>query len=162
MADGGATNMILLITALLICGAASGILIQSWTDTAASVGINQEQLALNAKTKVSFSGDLGKVSCNAVDDRITIYLQNSGSSILDTSEFGAFIDGQSSSIFGVVTFLNGATVWTSGVVAEYTLQSGTNLDCDGTEEKRITVVVGTTTSGGVSGSDSITEVVKLG
>ena len=42
MADGGASNMILLITALLICGAASGILIQSWTDTAASFGINQE------------------------------------------------------------------------------------------------------------------------
>ena len=51
MADGGASNMILLVTALLICGAASGILLQSWSQTATSVGINQEQLALNSKTK---------------------------------------------------------------------------------------------------------------
>jgi archaellum component FlaG (FlaF/FlaG flagellin family) len=162
MADGGASNMILLVTALLICGAASGILLQSWSQTATSVGINQEQLALNSKTKISFSGDLGKASCDAVSDQITIYVQNSGSSILDENEFGAFVDGTFVSLVGVPTFLNGATIWNSGVVVEFTLQSGTSILCDGTEEKRITVVVGTTTSGGVSGSDSITEVVKLG
>ncbi|MBJ99733.1 MAG: hypothetical protein CMB48_01885 [Euryarchaeota archaeon] len=162
MADGGASNMILLITALLICGAASAILIQSWTDTAASVGINQEQLALDSKTKVTFSGDLAKTTCNEADDRITIYLQNSGSSILDETEFGGFIDGQSSSIVGIPTFLNGATEWSSGVVVEFTLQSSVNLECDGTEEKRVTAVVATVASGGVVGSDSVTEVVKLG
>jgi dihydrodipicolinate reductase len=72
------------------------------------------------------------------------------------------VDGTFVSLVGVPTFLNGATIWNSGVVVEFTLQSGTSILCDGTEEKRITVVVGTTTSGGVSGSDSITEVVKLG
>lgn len=162
MADGGATNMILLITALLICGAASAILLQSWTETASAVGTNQEQIALNSKTKVTFSGDLAKTTCDSVDNRITIYLQNSGSSILDETEFGAFIDGISSSIVGVPTFLNGATVWSSGVVANITLQSGENLDCDGTEEKRVTAIVATVSSNGVFGTDSITEVVKLG
>ncbi|MAS63008.1 MAG: hypothetical protein CMA34_04995 [Euryarchaeota archaeon] len=161
MADGGASNMILLITALLICGAASGILLQSWTDTAASVGINQEQLALDSKTKVTFSGDLAKITCDAGLNQITIYLQNSGSSILDETEFGGFIDGQSSSIVGIPTFLNGATEWSSGVVVQFTLQSS-GLACDGTEEKRVTVVVATVPSGGVVGSDSVTEVVKLG
>ena len=111
MADGGASNMILLITALLICSAASGILIQSWTETATAVGINQEQMALDSKTKITFSGDIGQTTCDSVDDRITIYLQNSGSSILDESNIGAFLDGASSSVFGLPTFLNGATVW---------------------------------------------------
>ena len=162
MADGGATNMILLITALLICGAASAILLQSWTDTASAVGTNQEQIALNSKTKITFSGDLAKTTCDSVENRITIYLQNSGSSILDETEFGAFIDGTASSIVGGPTFLNGATVWSSGVVANITLQSGENLLCDGTEEKRVTAVVSTLASGGVFASDSVTEVVKLG
>ena len=162
MADGGASNMILLITALLICGAASGILIQSWTDTAASVGINQEQLALDSKTKVTFSGDLAKTTCDPALDQITIYLLNSGSSILDETEFGGFIDGQSSSVVGLPTFLNGATEWSSGVVVSFVLQSSEVLVCDGTEEKRVTAVVLTLASGGVFGSDSVSEVVKLG
>lgn len=162
MADGGASNMILLVTALLICGAASGILLQSWTQTATSVGINQEQLALDSKTKITFSGDLGQASCNGGTNQITIYVQNSGSSILDENEFGAFVEGASVSVVSGPTFLNGATTWNSGVVVEFTLQSGTNILCDGTEEKRITVIVGTMTSGGVAASDSITEVVRLG
>ena len=53
-------------------------------------------------------------------------------------------------------------MWSSGVVAVFTLQSGENLLCDGTEEKRVTAVVSTFASGGVFGSDSVTEVVKLG
>tara|TARA_B100000287_G_scaffold432537_1_gene492113 strand:- start:1568 stop:2056 length:489 start_codon:yes stop_codon:yes gene_type:complete len=162
MADGGATNMILLITALLICGAASAILLQSWTETASSVGINQKQLALDSQTKVTFSGDLGKIVCDeSPTNQITIYLQNSGSSILDESSVGGFIDGTASNIIST-SFLNGATVWSSGVVAVFTLQSGENLLCDGTEEKRVTAVVSTFASGGVFGSDSVTEVVKLG
>ena len=98
MADGGASNMILLVTSLLICGAASGILLQSWTQTASSVGTNQEQLALDSKTKVTLSGDLAKTVFNSIDDRINIFVQNSGSSILDENEFGAFVEGQSASV----------------------------------------------------------------
>lgn len=162
MADGGASNMILLVTALLICGAASGILIQSWTNTAASIGINQEQLGLDSRTKVTFSGDLAKTTCDAGLNQITIYLQNSGSSILDETEFGAFIDGQTSNVVGDPTFLNGATEWSSGVVVQYTLQSSSAIACNGSEEKRITAVVATIPSNGVTGSDSVTEVVKLG
>ena len=57
--------------------------------------------------------------------------------------------------------MNGATEWSSGVVVQFTLQSS-GLACDGTEEKRVTIVVATVASGGVVGSDSVTEVVKLG
>ena len=98
MADGGASNMILLVTALLICSVASAILIQSWGETASSVAINQEQITLDSKTKVTFSGDLGQTVCDPATERITIYLQNSGTSILDEDNFGVFIDGSSSSI----------------------------------------------------------------
>ena len=161
MADGGASNMILLVTSLLICGAASGILLQSWTQTASSVGTNQEQLALDSKTKVTLSGDLAKTVFNSIDDRIDIFVQNSGSSILDENEFGAFVEGQSASVVvPTPEFLNGATSWSPGVVAKYTLQidSGHNTG----DELRLTVVVATITSGGVVGSDSVTEVIKLG
>ena len=159
MADGGASNMILLITALLICSAASAILIQSWTETASAVGINQEQMALDSKTKVTFSGDIGQTVCDAATERVTIYLQNSGTSILDENNIGTFIEGSSSSVFST-TFLNGATIWSSGVVVEYVIEHTENLDCN--EEIRVSAVVSTVPVEGVIGSDSVTEVVKLG
>jgi len=87
-------------------------------------------------------------------------LQNSGSSILDENEFGAFVEGQPASIFAGPTFLNGATSWSPGVVVKYTL----NIEAGHVtgDELRITAVVATVTSGGVVGSDSVTEVIKLG
>ncbi len=159
MADGGASNMILLVTALLICSVASAILIQSWSETASAVGINQDQMTLDSKTKVTFSGDIGQTVCDAATERVTIYLQNSGTSILDENNIGAFIDGSSTSVIST-NFLNGATIWSSGVVVEYVIEHTENLDCD--EEIRVSAVVSTVPVDGVVGTDSMTEVVKLG
>ena len=49
MADGGASSMILLVTSLLISGAASVVLLDSWGDLAVATGTNAKGKALMQK-----------------------------------------------------------------------------------------------------------------
>ena len=64
MADGGASTMILLVTSLLISGAASVVLLESWGDVAEANGTNAKGKVADAETDVSFSGDRGDVPLN--------------------------------------------------------------------------------------------------
>ena len=61
MADGGASTMILLVTSLLISGAASVVLLESWGSVAESSGNNSKGKVADAETDVSFSGDRSDV-----------------------------------------------------------------------------------------------------
>ena len=49
MADGGASTMILLVTSLLISGAASVVLLESWGQVAESSGTNAKERLLTQK-----------------------------------------------------------------------------------------------------------------
>jgi len=61
MADGGASTMIMLVATLLISGAASAVLIDSWGDVVRTTNTNAKNDKANAKMDLSFSGDLGDV-----------------------------------------------------------------------------------------------------
>ncbi|DAC39089.1 MAG TPA: hypothetical protein D7H83_05335, partial [Candidatus Poseidoniales archaeon] len=99
MADGGASSMILLVTSLLISGAASVVLLESWGDLAAANGTNAKGKVANSETDVSFSGDRGDVLLDnsGANQEITLYFQNTGSRTLDKSSFSIFVDGVAAS-----------------------------------------------------------------
>ena len=160
MADGGASNMIMLIAALLVAGIASTVLVQSWAGTAEVLSDNQAKSSMDSKTKVTFSGDMMQTEYDDTSDEAVIYLQNSGTSVLDETELAAFFTGQTSSVIST-SFLNGATSWGPGDVLEATIQMPTAAYADG-EEYRVTIVVVSKVSGGATGSDSVSEVVRLG
>ena len=115
MADGGVSSMIMLVTSLLLSGAASVVLLESWGNVAEANGDNASGKAADAETDVSFSGDRSDVllDTSGVDQEITLYFQNSGVRSLDKSSFSIFVDGVPSATTGAVTLYPANGVWAS-------------------------------------------------
>ena len=87
MADGGASTMIMLVTSLLLSGAASVVLIESWGSVAESSSNNASSRVANAETDVSFGGDRSDIllDTSGANQEITLYFQNTGIRPLDLS-----------------------------------------------------------------------------
>ena len=162
MADGGASTMILLVTSLLLSGAASVVLIESWGEVAKASGINASGQVANAETDVSFSGDRSDILLDpsAGNQEITLYFQNTGIRSLDKSSFSIFIDGVYSTPVGATTLYPPSGVWASDHVLQVTVSDASFAYSDG-ERVVVTIVVQSTISEGVKGTDSETAEVRL-
>ncbi|HIK77979.1 MAG: hypothetical protein CXT69_06230 [Methanobacteriota archaeon] len=162
MADGGVSSMIMLVTALIISTAVSALLIGSWTDAAEIISSQRNKAAADAATEVSLAGDPGAVQYDTVatPDEVTIYLQNTGTNLLDHDSVAFWLDGEVSTT-NTITFVDAAvSVWSPGeliqVVGESSAWSFTNGN-----EPTLSVVVSSMVSKGVSGSDSISQPIRL-
>jgi archaellum component FlaG (FlaF/FlaG flagellin family) len=162
MADGGASTMILLVTSLLLSGAASVVLIESWGEVAKVSGINASGRVANAETDVSFSGDRSDVFLDpaAGSQEITLYFQNTGIRSLDKSSFSIFIDGVYSAPVGATTLYPSSGVWASDHVLQVTV-SDASFNYNDSDKVVVTIVVQSTISEGVKGTSSETAEVKL-
>ena len=162
MADAGASSMILLVTSLLISGAASVVLLESWGNVAEANGTNAKGKAADAETDVSFSGDRGDVllDTSGSNQEITLYFQNSGIRTLDKSAFTIFVDGVSSSIVGSTSLYPANGDWATDYVIEVTV-SDSSFNYADNDLATVTIIVQSTVSDGVKGTDSETAEVRL-
>tara|TARA_B100000925_G_C21841811_1_gene401852 strand:- start:103 stop:597 length:495 start_codon:yes stop_codon:yes gene_type:complete len=162
MADAGASSMILLVTSLLISGAASVVLLESWGNVAEANGTNAKGKAADAETDVSFSGDRGDVllDTSGANQEITLYFQNSGIRTLDKSAFTIFVDGVSSSIVGSTSLYPANGDWATDYVIEVTV-SDSSFNYADNDLATVTIIVQSTLSDGVKGTDSETAEVRL-
>lgn len=162
MADGGASTMILLVTSLLLSGAASVVLIESWGEVAKVSAINASGQVANAETDVSFSGDRSDVFLDPAvgSQEITLYFQNTGIRSLDKSSFSIFIDGVYSVPVGAATLYPPSGVWASDHVLEVTV-SDASFNYSDADRAIVTIIVQSTVSEGVKGTSSETAEVKL-
>ena len=162
MADGGTSTMILLVTSLLLSGGASVVLLQSWGDVAKASGDNASGRLADAETDVSFSGDRSNtiLDTSGADQEITLYFQNSGVRPIDKSSFSIFVDGISSSVVGSATLYPPNGVWASDYVLEVTF-SYSSFSYSNNTLATVTIVVQSTVSDGVKGTDSETAEVRL-
>tara|TARA_B100000925_G_C21997940_1_gene469874 strand:+ start:638 stop:1132 length:495 start_codon:yes stop_codon:yes gene_type:complete len=162
MADAGASSMILLVTSLLISGAASVVLLESWGNVAEANGINAREKVADAETEVSFSGDRGDVflDTTGTNQEITLYFQNTGIRTLDKSSFTIFVDGISSTTVGATTLYPSNGVWASDYVIEVTVTDA-SFNYANNDFATVTIVVQSTASDGVKGTDSETAEVRL-
>ncbi len=162
MADGGTSTMILLVTSLLLSGGASIVLLQSWGDVAKASGDNASGRLADAETDVSFSGDRSNtlLDTTGADQEITLYFQNSGIRPIDKSSFSIFIDGISSSVVGSATLYPPNGAWASDYVLEVTV-SDSSFAYSNNSLATVTIVVQSTVSDGVKGTDSETAEVRL-
>ena len=162
MADGGASTMILLVTSLLISGAASVVLLESWGDVAEANGTNAKGKVADAETDVSFSGDRGDVllDTSGTNQEITLYFQNSGIRTLDKSSFTIFVDGVSASVVGATTLYPSNGDWATDYVMEVTV-SDASFSYSDNDLATVTIVVQSVVSDGVKGTDSETGEVRL-
>lgn len=162
MADGGASTMILLVTSLLLSGGASVVLLQSWGEVAQISEENASGRVANAETEVSFSGDRGDILLDrsGANHQITLYFQNSGVRSLDKSSFSIFVDGTSSPSVGPVTLYPANGIWASDHVLKVIVSDPSFNYSDG-DFAIVTIVVQSTVSDGVRGTDSETARVRL-
>ena len=162
MADGGASTMILLVTSLLISGAASVVLLESWGQVAEASGTNAKEKVADAETDVSFSGDRGDVllDTSGANQEITLYFQNTGVRVLDKDSFTIFVDGVSSSVVGSSTLYPSNGVWATDYVMEVTVTDASFSYSDN-DLATVTIIAQSTVTDGVKGTDSETAEVRL-
>ncbi|MAK97316.1 MAG: hypothetical protein VX366_01000 [Candidatus Thermoplasmatota archaeon] len=162
MADGGASTMILLVTSLLISGAASVVLLESWGSVAEASGNNSKGKVADAETDVSFSGDRSDVQLDTsgTNQEITLYFQNTGIRSLDKDDFNIFVDGTSASIVGAITLYPSNGVWAPDYVVEVTVSDSSFAYSDG-DTATVLIIAKSTVSDGVQGTDSESAEVRF-
>lgn len=154
--------MILLVTSLLISGAASVVLLESWGQVAEASGTNAKEKVADAETDVSFSGDRGDVllDTSGANQEITLYFQNTGIRVLDTNSFTIFVDGVSTSVVGSATLYPSNGVWATDYVMEVTVTDASFSYSDN-DLATVTIIAQSTVTDGVKGTDSETAEVRL-
>jgi len=154
--------MILLVTSLLISGAASVVLLESWGQVAEASGTNAKEKVADAETDVSFSGDRGDVllDTSGANQEITLYFQNTGVRVLDKDSFTIFVDGVSSSVVGSATLYPANGVWATDYVMEVTVTDA-SFSYSNNDLATVTIIAQSTVTDGVKGTDSETAEVRL-
>ena len=112
--------MIMLITALLISGGASALLLSEWSDAVRLVQINERASNDKDDVSVALAGDPAMVAHNTTANTITLYFLNTGSYDLDTSNYEVLIDGAAPSS-STETVLPSGTAWNPGDLLEVVL-----------------------------------------
>ena len=162
MADGGASSFIFLTTALLVSGLVSVVLINQWGDMAQITAQETAALEVQEATSVGFAGDPMMVALNtsATPTEITFFLQNTGTTLLDSSTLVVLVDGQTvtSSITSALVPASGD--WDEDHLLEVTVSSNSWSYQSG-DDVSITAVVSSEVTNGYRGSDSMSVEVRL-
>ncbi len=160
MADVGSSSLIMLMTALIVSGAASVTLINAWsisTDASENKLLKREA---DAATEVALAGDPLSVDYDdGGTDDITIYLQNIGKKELGRTagDIGIFVNGvDETSDIQSRNMVSGADWVTNSLLELVVRVPGLN---DG-DDVKITVIVRSEGSN-PRGTDLISEVVRL-
>ena len=162
MADGGASTFILLITALLVSGSVSAILINQWGDMSSALEENRKGKEAGAQTSVSFAGDAMEVG---YDDSVspnvmTFYLQNTGQYVLDESTLVVVVDGISVTSSITTTILPGGADWTDVRLLEVEVSS-TSRAYQNDDSVSLSAVVSSEVTSGYRGTDTMNIEVRL-
>ena len=162
MADGGASSFIFLTTALLVSGLVSVVLINQWGDMAQITAQETAALEVQEATSVGFAGDPMMVALNtsASPNEITFYLQNTGTTLLDTSTLVVIVDGQTVTSSITSTLVPASGDWDEAHLLEVTVNSSSWSYQSG-DDVAITVVVSSEVTNGYRGSDSMSVEVRL-
>lgn len=162
MADGGASTFILLITALLISGSVSAILINQWGDMSSALEENRKGKEADAKTSVSFAGDAMEVDYDdsVTPNVMTFYLQNSGQYVLDENTLVVIVDGASVTSSITSTILPTGADWTEVRLLEVVVSSN-SWSYQNDDGVSLSVVVSSEVTSGYRGTSSMDIEVRL-
>jgi archaellum component FlaG (FlaF/FlaG flagellin family) len=112
--------MIMLVTALLISGGASAVLISEWSNALRTVQVNEQASATEDGVDVALAGDPAMVAYDATLKTITLYFVNTGEFDLDTTSYEVLIDGSPPTSTSESVQPSG-TDWNPGYLLEITL-----------------------------------------
>ncbi|MBL6743595.1 MAG: hypothetical protein ISP83_04365 [Candidatus Poseidonia sp.] len=132
MADGGASSFIMLVTALLISGSVSTILVSEWAKVTRAVGVEERKSSGALGVSVDFAGDpmmVGFDNPAVGDDELTVYVLNSGIHEMSTT-FEFLIDGVAPSTITTSISPSG-TDWLPGYLLQIKASDNTLSYTDG-------------------------------
>ena len=112
--------MIMLITALLISGGASAILIGQWSETVRTLQQQERAADLEDEVGVSIAGDLAMVNFVGSTNTMTLYFVNTGEHDLSTSSYEVLVNGVAPNSKSE-TVLPSGTDWEPGLLLEVEL-----------------------------------------
>ena len=160
MADGGASEILMLITGLITAGIAASVLIASWSGIAGSIESSKTQLEADTMTKASLTSDPMDMSWNQTACNLTIHLQNTGKLVLKNDEIGVIVNGSDTSISNR-RMLTSTNDWIQGNVLELRI-CPTGLTLNAGDETVLTIIVRSEEYRGVSGTYAFSEVIRIG
>ena len=76
MADGGASDMIMLVSSLIVAGIVSAVLIQAWGGISSTLNDGANQIEANEKTEASLISDPMNIDWNPSTNQTMITIQN--------------------------------------------------------------------------------------
>lgn len=132
MADGGASSFIMLVTALLISGSVSTILINEWNKVARAAESDERKSAGSLGVSVDFAGDpmmVGFEDPAVGDDELTVYVLNSGIHEMSTT-FEFLINGVAPATM-TTSIAPSGTDWLPGYLLEITASDSSLSYTDG-------------------------------
>ena len=143
-------------------GLVSVVLINQWGDMAQITAQETAALEVQEATSVDFAGDPMMVALNtsASPNEITFYLQNTGTTLLDTSTLVVIVDGQTVTSSITSTLVPASGDWDEAHLLEVTVNSSSWSYQSG-DDVAITVVVSSEVTNGYRGSDSMSVEVRL-
>ena len=164
MADGGASTVMFLATALLISGAVSAVLISQYGDITTAMEQERREREADSKTSFGYAGDLSNVAYDNDPanpaETITFYLQNTGQYTLDEDSIFVQLDGQAVQDSDVTTtILPSGGVWNQTNLLEVVL-SGNFGYADNTDIK-LTILVQSVFVSGYQGEATASTEVRL-
>ncbi|MBT4071056.1 MAG: hypothetical protein HOE79_07450 [Euryarchaeota archaeon] len=162
MADGGASTFILLITALLVSGSVSAVLINQWGDMSSALEENRKGKEADAKTSLSFAGDAMEVEYDdsVIPNVMTFYLQNTGQYVLDESTLVIMVDGVSVTSNISATILPGGADWTDVRLLEVEVTSN-SWSYQNDDSVSLSAVVSSEVTSGYRGTATMNIEVRL-
>ena len=155
MADGGVSEMIMLVASLLVAGIVSGVLVGSYANIVDGMEGTASQSDVNSKTSSGLVSDPMNIDWNTLTNQTTISVQNTGVLTLDIDETSMILNGSAMN----VTKSGGPTEWVSGTVISFTVSG--NVSFSNNQEVTLIVIVNSETKSPATGVHSFTEVVRI-
>lgn len=156
MADGGASDMIMLVSSLIVAGIVSAVLIQAWAGVSMSLNDGADQIEANEKTDATLISDPMNIDWNPTTNQTMITIQNTGDFTLNITDTVVFLNGSSMNVSqrGVTP-----SVWLPGSIVNFTVRGNISLSVN--DEVYLNVIVLSDTLNPAQGVYSFTEVVRI-
>ncbi len=156
MADGGASDMIMLVASLIVAGIVSAVLIQAWGGISSVLNDGANQIEANEKTDATLISDPMNIDWNPTTNQTMITIQNTGDFTLNITDTVVFLNGSSMNVSqrGVTP-----SVWLPGSIVNFTVQGNISLSVN--DEVYLNVIVLSDTLNPAQGVYSFTEVVRI-
>ena len=159
MADGGTSELIMLITALVVAGIVSTVLLTSFDGMSDAISTQNADTRVDAKTRAALVGDPMMMSWDAGSNNMTVHVQNTGSVQLDPTSLQVRIENDVMTIESASA--NGPSgLWTAGSLMTLNVSS-TSFSPTLGDEVLLSVFVQSNLYGGARGAYSFTEVIRI-